>query len=60
MDLDDKTASISLIVEWRKDDDFSWDEGRNVEKLLLWMKESSEEEKGESSFLGSSEEEEGE
>ena len=44
-----------MIVNGRKDETFSWDEGCKVGKLFLGMKESKEEEEGEPSFLGISE-----
>ena len=40
---EDETASISLIVEGKKCDNFSWDEGCKFAKLLLGAKESNEE-----------------
>ena len=48
-------ASISLTVKWRKDETFSLDHGYKVENFFLKKKESNEEE-GESSFEGISEE----
>ena len=48
-----------MIVECRKDETFSLDDGCEVAKFFPEKKESNEEEEDESSFLGSSEEEEG-
>ena len=48
-----------MIFEWRKNEIFSLDEVFKIAKVFLEKKESNDEEEGESSFLGSSEEEEG-
>ena len=50
---EDEIASIYLMVEGRKDETFYWGKRCKVEKLLLGIEESIEEEEGASSFLGS-------
>ena len=40
---ENEIISISLIVEEKKDEAFSWDEECKVQELLLGMKESNEE-----------------
>ena len=41
---DDETESMSLIVEGRKYETFSWDKGCKFEKFVLRAKEPNEEE----------------